>query len=127
MYATNTSDGETKRAKENSPPEFSGTALLTKTTENVYYKEHQFMRLKQKFQQEKHNFYKMQQNKKCLSPFDNKRFLISKRIMSIAYGHCNTQQNIKKLCFSIDEFLFTPHSGEYIFNDSCYGRSQVTS
>lgn len=38
---------------------------------------------------EKHNLYTVKQNKKCLSLFDYKRFLLSHRVSSLAYGHCD--------------------------------------
>ena len=42
-----------------------------------------------------HKVYTIEQNKQSLSPYDNKRFLLSDGIHSLAHGHYRIQNNLK--------------------------------
>ena len=43
---------------------------------------------------ERHEIYSLEINKKSLSCFDDKRYLLSNGVDSLAYGHCSCKKNI---------------------------------
>lgn len=80
------------------PWELAETVLFAKITEIVCCRKNKSYSIQTKFLQEKHQLYTVQQNKKCLSLFDDKRFLSS----------------------------YVVNTCKYLFIESCYGRCQIT-
>lgn len=86
MYSLKSTKEEKKRAKGISTPivrkhinhqDYVNCLLHEKIT---YAKQ-------QRIGQQLHQLFTIQQNKKCLSPFDDKRYLLPGGIESLAYGH----------------------------------------
>ena len=86
MYSLKSDLSERKRAKG-----VSSRVIRSKVTHEDYLnclKEKTVSFAEQtRIAQQSHQLYTMKQNKKCLSPFDDKRYLFDDGVKSYAYGH----------------------------------------
>ena len=86
MYSLLSTQGEKKTAKG------VARAVIRKKVKHENYKEALFnnkisREMQHRIQSNKHNVYTVQQNKVCLSPLDDKRYILEDGVRTLAYGH----------------------------------------
>lgn len=90
MYSLKTIDEEKKRAKG-----ISTRIVPKKLTHQDYvctlFQKTSTFEEQTQIMQKNHQLFTVKQNKKCLCPFDDERFLLSDGISSLACGHCDIQ------------------------------------
>ena len=91
MYSLKSSAGEQNRAKG-----VSTRIVRNKLTHDDYVTclqdQHTNYAIHTRINQQCHQLYTIKQNKKCLSPFDDKRYILNDGITSYAYGHKDSKK-----------------------------------